>query len=185
MIRRKSDRNEFAKLLDFAAVGLLVLTLLVAFTQFAHAKAYSSSQDFVQKATIGGLFEVQTSQLALQRSQNDSVKAFAQKMIDDHTKANNDLQALLPSTTVDPKSINQALDPPHQKMLDKLTAASDKDFDGLYIHLQKKAHHEAIDLFSDYAKSGDDATLKTFAAQTLPELQNHKKEIADMKMTTM
>ncbi len=182
MSRKKTDRTEFAKLMDVAATSLLVLTLIIAFTQFAHAKAYDSSQDFVQKATVGGLFEVQSSQLALQRSQNDSVKTFAQHMIDDHTKANSQLMGVLPNSSVQASSITAALDKKHQKMMDDLNKDSDRSFDKDYISDQKKAHKEAVSLFSDYSKSGDDDTLKDFASQTLPTLKEHKKEIHDLKI---
>jgi putative membrane protein len=182
MLRKKSDRNEFSKFVDMTAITLLILSMLVAFTQYAHAKAYTSSQDFAQKATIGGLFEVQSSQLALQRSQNDSVKAFAQHMIDDHTKADDQLATVLATSSVKPTDVTQTLDADHQKMLDKLNSDTDRNFDKDYIHSQKKAHKEAVDLFSDYAKSGDDDSLKTYAAQTLPTLKEHKQQLHNIKM---
>ena len=44
---------------------------------------------FVKKAMQGGMAEVQLGQLTLQKTSNDQVKQFAQRMIDDHTKLKN------------------------------------------------------------------------------------------------
>jgi putative membrane protein len=53
-----------------------------------------AEKDFVDKAAAGGMFEVQVAQLALQKSQSSTVKSFAQRMVDDHTKVNDQLKQI-------------------------------------------------------------------------------------------
>jgi len=74
-----------------------------------------------------------------------------------------------------------SLDPKHQKMLDKLNAASSATFDRLYVKEQVKAHDEAVSLFKDYSKHGDNDTIKGFASDTLPTLEEHKQNIQQLK----
>jgi putative membrane protein len=62
-------------------------------------------------------------------------------------------------------------------MLELLKDASEQDFQPLYIDMQSTAHMEAVTLFATYANGGDDATVKAFAAQTLPKLEMHKLHV--------
>jgi putative membrane protein len=132
--------------------------------------------DFVQKASIANLFEIKTSQLALQRAINPDVKTFAQEMITDHTKAGSELKAAL-QTDHSPAQPATTLDDAHQKMLDDLTAAAPDAFDDKYIDIQTKAHDEALSLFKDYADGGKDGPVRQFATETLPVLQTHKDHV--------
>jgi putative membrane protein len=132
--------------------------------------------DFVAKASVANLFEIQTSELALQRSQNPEVRALAQAMITDHTKAGADLQAaltaakstLMPATT---------LDEAHQKKYEDLANAKPEAFDDKYVDIQTDAHNEAVALFKDYSDGGMAGPVKDFAAATLPVLEGHKAKV--------
>ena len=132
--------------------------------------------DFVQKASVANLFEIKTSELALQRAVNPEVKAFAQQMITDHTRAGADLKAALDTeqSKIGPAT---ALDDTHHKMLEDLTAASPDAFDDKYIDIQTQAHDEALSIFKDYADGGKDGAVRQFAATTLPVLQAHKDHV--------
>ncbi len=144
------------------------------------ALAKTSTADFVKKAGIANKFEIDSSKLALQQSQDDNVKAFAQQMIDDHTKAGDAFNQALQSTKP-PMAAPTDLDSSHQKDIDKLSKLQASDFDKKYIKLQVSAHKDAVKLFSDYAKKGDDASLKNFASTTLPTLQQHLDHINQLQ----
>jgi len=108
----------------------------------------ASTQDFVKTVAISDMFEIQASQLALNKDPEvDSSK----------------VKATLPT----------ALDDKHQKMLDDLRAKNGKDFDQAYDRAQQQTHQEAVDLFQKYADGGDNADLKEWAAKTLPHLKEH------------
>jgi putative membrane protein len=162
--------------------SIIAAGFLGAFSLYAAAACAkgTTAQDFVTKATIANKFEIDSSNIALKKSQNSDVKSFAQMMVDDHTKTGDKLKGILDSTDSSIKPADE-LDDKHQKLIDKLNAASGKDFDNKYISMQTDAHKEAVSLFGDYAKKGDDPKLKDFAGETLPALQEHLKHVKQLK----
>jgi putative membrane protein len=163
--------------------SLAVAALLACFS-FAiapAAMAKESAEEFVRDTAVGNQFEILSSQLALEKSKNNNVRNFAQHMINDHSKAGEDLKATLKSSTVDATQVTDTLDSKHQKIYNKLKAASASSFDRKYISAQKKAHDETVKLFRKYAKKGEDPALKDFAVKTLPTLEAHKQEIKQLK----
>ena len=127
-----------------------------------------STPEFVRNAAIGGMFEVQSSQLALKKTQDQDVKQFADRMVKDHTQANDKLKSLAKNETV-PGDLDQ----PHQQMLQKLQGENGSNFVDTFKQMQVSAHRQTINLFQSYARNGDDQQLKQFAQQTLPTLQQH------------
>jgi putative membrane protein len=128
---------------------------------------------FVTMAASSDMFEIQSSQLAKSRGVSAGVAAFADQMIKDHTVTTAAMTSML-------AGMNPPMTPPtsmtakHQAMLDKLQAAGTGDaFTRAYTQAQVMAHQEAVNLYSAYAKRGDNATLKQFAQATLPALQGH------------
>ena len=92
-------------------------------------------------------------------------------MVTDHTKTSTQLKEAVSS---DPKTpIPDALDSSHQSKLDKLKGLTGEDFAKQYHDDQVTAHKNAVSLFERYAKGGDSASLKSWAAKTLPDLQHH------------
>lgn len=154
-----------------------VLGMLAATAAYANSM---SAQDFVTKASIANQFEVESSKLALDKSQNSDVTSFAQRMIDDHTKTGDKLKEVLASSDSDAE-LADALDDKHQKLLDKLESASDDAFDNQYISIQTNAHKEAVSLFSEYSRRGKDKALKDFARETLPALKDHLAHVKRLK----
>ena len=130
------------------------------------------TQEFVQKAAMSDLFEIESSKLALQRSQNRDVKAFAQRMIDDHTKSTQKLKSVLQTASVG-TGPGTALDRAHQRMLDRLQNASGAQFDRLYMQMQVKGHQDALKVQQSYGRRGDNDQLKSFASDAAPMVQDH------------
>jgi len=131
-----------------------------------------SAQDrqFVDGAVSAGMFEVRSAQLVKDRINDDAEKQFAQMMIDDHTKANNELKDILRKKGVTPRS---DLRPEHQSLYEKLTSANGNDLLNQYKQQQVAAHEQTIKLFEDEANNGQDPELKSFAQRTLPTLKQH------------
>jgi putative membrane protein len=142
-----------------------------------------SADAFVKDAAIGGMYEVEASQLALKRAMNADVKAAAQMIIDDHTAANKALKALVDSGAA-PGPLPTALDERRKGMIDNLKGAAAKDFDDRYLDQQTMAHHEALLAFNGYAKTGDNAELKAFAAETAPKLEHHAEMVTKLDRST-
>jgi len=129
---------------------------------------------FVKVVSSSNAFEIESSKMAEEKATATDVKDFAAQMIADHTKAGEGLKAAAklgdaPAAPLAPK---------HAAMLKLLEGASGDEFQALYIDMQAAAHREAVSLFATYAKGGDDAAVKAFAAKTLPALEMHKKHVA-------
>jgi putative membrane protein len=162
--------------LSCGAAITFAMPALVAVVPVENALAMTSSAQFVEKAALASMFEVESSKIALSKSSEPEVKAFAEKMVQEHTAAGNDLDraAKAGSTTYE---VPSALGADYTQLLGTLAEASPEDFDRLYIEIQLAGHKDALVLFSDYAQSGDDPALKSFAEKTLPTLKRHHQMI--------
>ena len=129
-----------------------------------------SDKKFIEDAAKLGNAEVEISQLAATHSQNGDVTSFAKTMIDDHTKANNELMELARN-----KGVDLAADDSHSrnKDLDKLNGMQGEKFDKEFVKKMVNDHKDAVKLFEKEAKDGNDSDLRNFASQTLPTLQHH------------
>ncbi len=138
---------------------------------------------FMMMAAQGGMAEVAMARYALEHAASDSVKQYAQHMIDDHTKANDELMQLATSKGI---TLPTGPDPKHQMMMDKMMKLSGADFDREYIkNAGVKDHEKMAKLFMDESGKGKDAAAKAFAAKTLPTVQMHLQMARDMMSSMM
>jgi putative membrane protein len=148
----------------------LLTMISVACGIFAvQAFAQTSTQEFVTKVAVSDMFEFQSSKVASQKG-NANVKAFAERMIKDHTKTSEELKGMVGKAKA---KLPAALDAEHQKKLDQLQKLTGEQFTTAYASLQVQAHEEAVKLFEAYSSGGDDAESKAWAAKTLPALKEH------------
>ncbi len=131
-----------------------------------------STQDFVTEAAISDMFEIQSSKLAIQKGSDAAINTFANQMITDHGKTSAEVGSLIGSGKVNAKPPS-VLDNSHQAMLDNLQSLNGANFRKEYLADQVKGHKDAVDLFKRYAKGGENADLKQFAATTLPTIEHH------------
>lgn len=136
----------------------------------AAAKLDSGDRDFLESAAQAGHLEVEASKLALEKSRSPDVKTFAQKMIDDHGKAGQQLASLAKSKDYDPPMEPSLV----QKAKLKALSLRDVGFDKAYAEdIAVSAHEDAVQLFEKASNDAKDADVKQFAIQTLPILQQH------------
>ena len=135
---------------------------------------------FMKKAAAGGMAEVELGQLAVQKASSSDVKAFGQRMVDDHGKANEQVKQLAAEKHVD---IPQAPGAKHQATKARLEALSGTQFDQAYIEEMVKDHKKDVAEFQHASKSAKDDDVKNFAAKILPTLQDHLKQIEGMTTT--
>jgi len=128
-------------------------------------------REFVRMAASSGMLEVQASELAAQRSQDSTVRAFAQRMVNEHTAANKNLALL---ATRKGMRLSDDLDPKHQAMLDKLRGTQGAAFDREYTNtVGVAAHREAVELHEKAARDAKDPDIRTFAQRAMPSLRQH------------
>ena len=157
---------------------------LIAFVSMAgHSYADDiDAEDFVDEASAKGIAEVETGKLALQKSTSPAVKAFAQQMIGDHTKANAELTAIAKSKNL---KVATEAELKNKAKAFILKQRDGESFDEAYANNQVMAHEEAIKLFNEGTKT-DDADINNFAKTTLPKLEHHlamAKELATKTKT--
>lgn len=162
---------------DMAAAGDMIQDRGSAAVGAVTAATTTGATAYVSNAAMSDAYEIQSSQLALQRSQSDAVKAFAQQMIAAHTATTNELKPLAQSAGITPPA---ALDGRRMSMLQNLQSASADDFDDRYIDQQTAAHEEALTLHQTYASNGDNEQLKAFAARTAPAVQQHLEHVKQL-----
>lgn len=169
---------------------LLATAILAAATSaFAQSAAESSgansvlgvppkTEDFVTEASASDMFEIESSKLAVERS-DAATKAFAQQMVTDHQKTTMELKQLLGSGKV--KAVPAAaMSDEQQEMLKELKGLKGTDFTAKYHEDQEDAHEDAVDLFKRYAQEGDNPDLKAWAGKTLPALEHHLQMARDL-----
>ncbi len=168
-VGRTSQRNEPMRNLISSFVGAFAVVLAVAVATAAFDEKLTDNA-FLQKAVSAGMTEIKAGQMALQKATDAKVKTFAQLMIDDHSRANKELEALARRKGwVLPESIDQKC----QNELDKLASATAQEFDRKYLRGQIAAHEEAVKVFAEQSQTGQDNDLKNWAAKTLPTLRDH------------
>jgi len=141
------------------------------------AKSSTKMDDsFAKKAAEGGLTEVELGQLATQKASDPAVKAFGQRMVDDHTKANDQLKTIAAQENIQLPTEPNAKDQAEKARLAKLSGAA---FDKAYINHMVMDHKKDIAEFKREANTGKDEQIKNFASQTLPTLQDHLKQAED------
>lgn len=167
-------------------VGVLSILGLSALSLAAGAEAQGAPADnntmatttldkndleFFEEAAQGGLAEVRLGQLVQKQAVNEDVRAFAQRMIDDHTKLNNQLTQL--GQRRRGVTVPRALDRKHQDNVDKIAKETGDKLDRTYINHMVEDHENDVKAFQKQAKDGKDEELKQLAASALPTLQEH------------
>ena len=132
------------------------------------------TEDFVKEAASSDMFEIQSSQLAAERSKDQATKTFAAHMIADHEKTTADIKGMITSGALK-ADVPMAMIPTHQKLFDALKDLQGDDFTKRYHDEQVTAHKDAVSLYQRYAKGGDNQGLKDWAAKTQPALEEHLK----------
>jgi putative membrane protein len=132
---------------------------------------------FAVTAADAGMTEVQLGQLAQSNSNSAAVKSLGKMMVDDHTKAGDELKAL-----ADRKGIvlPAVLSDKHQKAYNDLAAKKGADFDKAYTDMMVSDHKDVIDAFKKEADAGEDTDLKAWAQGKIPTLEHH----LEMSQTT-
>lgn len=134
------------------------------------AKGSHPDNKFIKEAAQGGMAEVALGQLAADKAESDAVKNFGQQMVTDHGKANQELKDLATSEGVILPAEMNAQGRALQKKLSGLSGAA---FDKAYMKEMLKDHQKDISAFKKEAEQGKDAEVKSWAAKTLPTLQEH------------
>ena len=155
------------KIFSFMAPIIFVAPLLI----WACSQAKDSGT-FASNAAQGGMAEVEMGRLAAQRASDPEVKAFGERMVSDHSRANGELKSVASKKGLQlPTDMNSE----QKSEIDKLSKLSGAEFDKQYMSAMVDDHKKDVKEFETQSKEGNDADIKSFAARTLPTLQEHLK----------
>ena len=146
-------------------------------------EAMTQAMPYVMAAGMSDLYEINSSQIAVQKSQSPKIRQFANMLIKDHTK----------TTAATMKAAQKAGLTPTPPMLDagmtasitELQNASPADFDRIYIGQQIPAHQAAFSLHSHYANAGDKSQLRATARAAIAPVQHHLDMATKMQKDMM
>jgi len=116
------------------------------------------------------MMEVELGQLATERAASAQVKAFGQRMVTDHSKAN---QQLLQIAAAKGMAAPREMMPEHRQLREKLAKLSGAEFDRMYMQHMVQDHKKDVSGFEKEAQKGADPALRSFAQETLPTLREH------------
>jgi putative membrane protein len=168
MTQAIDDPSGARGLLDKAedAVGAMV-GMASAATLGSH-----DAETYVTSACISDLYEIEAGRIALQRTASPQVRNFAQMLIEDHSRAS-EILLLKARLAALEAAAEPRLDERRKGMLDNLLAASDEEFDKVFLAQQTAAHQEALALHKGYGDSGANETLRGLASGSVPPLEQH------------
>jgi putative membrane protein len=162
--------------------GGIALAQQATTTQLAQAdKISTEDQEFLTRAIQAGVAEVQISQLALEKSQNERVRQFAERMVQDHTAANQRLSSLAEAGGNSPPT---EMDQKHHAMLQQLSQLSGEEFDRQYMRGQVQDHQTAVQLFGSEATQPS-GPVDALAGELLPALQEHLQMAQEISNSIM
>jgi putative membrane protein len=141
-----------------------------------------TDEAFVEKAALSNMTEIKFAQSASTKATDSLVKAFAMDMVNEHTTAQTELQAI--ANDYSDVTWPQDMDTQHQALLSQLDSMSGSSFDSMYITSQVTDHQAAVMLFQTETSSGTVDKVKDYANKYLPHIQAHLDR-ADSLQTTL
>lgn len=132
----------------------------------------SADQNFLMNAARGNLFEVRMGNLAMQKASSNEVKEFGQRIVTDHSQAEQKLDQMATAMNF---TLPHEVSPEQQSEINHVEKASGKDFDREFMKMMVIDHMRDISAFERAASEATNAAVKQFAAQTLPTLKEHAK----------
>jgi len=161
------------------AAGVVSLFSTTVQAQNKMGRVSAADRKFAIEAAHGGIAEVRLGELAEQNGSSQFVKRFGHRMVEDHGKANDDLQTVASNLGItlpsDPNGEQREL----MARLRKLHGAA---FDSAYVRAMKMDHQMDIAAFKKEANMGKDASIRRFASRTLPVVQSHYRMLMDKKI---
>lgn len=137
-----------------------------------------TSADYVMMAGASDLYEIESSRMAQERTQDPAVREFAAMMIEHHTGTTKALTAAARAAGLNPAP--PQLMPQHRGMIDELRSLKGEGFDAAYMMQQRRAHDMALELHRNYAANGDNDQLRKAAASAVPVVEKHIARIREM-----
>lgn len=144
--------------------------------------AASADQAFIVEAAHGGMAEVELGRLAGEKAQSSEVKQFAQTLVQDHSRANDELKTLARNKNI---TLPGEVDSKHKATHARLEKLSGAAFDRAYMQAMVDDHQKDVAAFRTESKGGKDPDVKAWASKTLPTLEQHLKQAQELSRSAV
>jgi putative membrane protein len=135
---------------------------------------------FMMETAQSNMAEIKVAQIAQEKASSDEVKQYARKLVDDHTKAGEELKRIAAQKNVQlPTDMGK-----HQHMISKVENMSGDSFDRNFMKMQVQHHKKDVSNFQKQVNRSMDSDVKTFASTTLPTLQEHLQQAQTLASNT-
>lgn len=143
-------------------------------TADANTSVAGDENKFMMEAATGGLAEVELGKIASTKAANADVERFAEMMVQDHSKANEELKSIAAKKGV---KLPAEMDANHKAIQEDLRSKVGAEFDRAYVDAMVADHKKTVALFETESQNGNDPEIKAFAAKTLPVLRKHLEAV--------
>jgi putative membrane protein len=137
------------------------------------AATRESDASFLKEAAMVNMTEVELAQIALEASESDEVRRYAQRMVTDHRRNQEKLKSLARDLNVE---LPGQLDQHHRQMVDRHVSLSGEEFDRAYIDMMARDHQKVVSKFERQAKEATNEQVQEYASDTLPTLRSHMRD---------
>lgn len=148
--------------------------------QQAEGQLGEQDRQFIEQAALGDMLEKELGEKAQDKAENEQVKQFGERMVQDHDQSTERLKTLLEQVNADIDLPSDLPDAEQQKA-DRLDEADGARFDQAYMQMMVQEHERTLDLFRQQARQGQHEALKQFAEQQIPTLEQHHKDAQDIQ----
>jgi putative membrane protein len=159
------------------AMKVLATFLALSLTILAFGALSEDDSAFIEKASRGGIAEVEASELAANKATNQQVRAFAMMLVKDHSAANKKLADIAKSKGMQQPAM---MSDDQQATLEALQAADGARFDQAYMAQMVKSHEESVQLLKSEIESGQDPATKAYAQEVLPTVEGHLRKAYEL-----
>lgn len=142
------------------------------------ASPQAGTQEFLADALEDSLAEVELCELALEKTENDDVKMFAQRMIDEHSRMGREIEQLAGKKKADLPTEEK---PEHKSVMQELSGLSGQEFDSRFIEYNVAEHEKDVKVFQHYAEQASDDAVKALAEKGVRTLRDHLKMAKEIK----
>lgn len=163
-------RLEIGAVLLAIALGASASAAAQATAQAKKQTPATADQAFAREAAVGGMAEVELGKLASENAEHADVKQFGERMVADHSKANDELKAIADKQNM---TLPTELDAKYKALRDKLAKLKGADFDRACMREMVRDHQQDVAKFRKEAKGGKNADLREWAGKTVTVLEEH------------
>lgn len=171
-------KNKSTTLLSTTTLALCGVLLFASNGMTAEKDTLKASDvTFLKHEAAAGMAAVKTAELGVKKAERPDVKAFAEKVVKDHTKANDALKALAATKGVD---LSSAIDPEYAETIQDLEKSSGSEFDKNFLSQMVSGHKKCVSSFETASTGAEDGDVRAFAGEALPGLKAHLEQARNL-----